>query len=336
MAELTPKENMIRVLKHQIPERIPNLLKDTISYLPPEVAERAPGDGSIAQKLGGTGYDWFGIHWTFQPHAGASMVSHEYPPLLEDITQWKEVVKFPDLDAIDWAAIAERDKDKFDPQKLCTITLLNGMFERLHALMGMEEACCALLLEPEATYEFFGAVADHKIKLMDKLVTHFPVDQIELHDDWGHHTNAFFGADTWEELLAPHIKRIVAFAKEKDVFLRFHSCGKVESLIPSMVEAGIDHWSSAQTINDIENIIKNYGDRLVLTGGMDWEELKKPGITKEEAKAIVTDKVLKLCRGGALIPFGGSSVPLVNPVLEEILSEQKDFFKNPENCKLPV
>jgi hypothetical protein len=331
MAGLTPKENYLLAMEHEVPERIPNSRLDVSDYCPLEIAERAPGDGTVEQRFGGTGYDWFGVHWTFQPGPGASTVSPGYPPLLEDVTQWKSAVKFPDLEAYDWAAIAKRDAQRYDPDKLGCITLLNGMFERLHSLMGMTEACCALLMEPGSVYEFFGAVADHKIRLMEKIIAHFPVQMIEIHDDWGHANNSFLSPETWQALIEPHLKRIIASVRGKGVHLSFHCCGKVDNLIDLMVGAGIEHWSSVQTINDVPGILKAYGDRLTLTGGMDLAALKVPGLAKEEMKRIVTRQVRDYCKGGALIPFGAASVPGLVEIVNEVLIEQADYFKDPEN-----
>jgi hypothetical protein len=318
-------------MNHKVPERIPNSRLDVSDYCPLEIAERAPGDGTFEQRFGGTGYDWFGVHWTFQAFAGASMVSPEYPHILGDAASWKSVVKFPDLEAFDWAAMAKRDSPRYDPDKLGCVTILNGWFERLHSLMGMAEACCALLMEPGAVSDFFGAVTDHKIKLMEKVVAHYPIQMIEIHDDWGHAGNSFFSPEAWRELIEPHVKRIVAFGREKGVYLRFHCCGKVDNLVDLMVGAGIEHWSSVQTINDVRSILKTYGDRLSLTGGMDLDVLKAPGISREEMKRIATKQVLDLCKGGALVPFAAATVPGLVEVLNELLEEQKDYFKDPEN-----
>jgi uroporphyrinogen decarboxylase len=75
------------------------------------------------------------VEWLFEPAVGGSMVSPLVPPLLEDVNDWKQVVKFPDLDAIDWKSARERDEKLIDRNKLLVITILNGPFERLHALM---------------------------------------------------------------------------------------------------------------------------------------------------------------------------------------------------------
>jgi hypothetical protein len=328
---LTPKENYLMVMNHEVPERIPNSRLDVSDYCPLEIAERAPGDGSFEQRFGGTGIDWFGVRWVFQAQAGASMVDPAYPHLLEDVTRWKTVVEFPDLEAFDWAAMAKRDASRYDPDKLGCVTLLNGMFERLHSLMGMTEACCALLMEPGAAFDFFGAVADHKLRLMEKIIAHYPVQMIEIHDDWGHANDSFFSRETWSSLIEPHLRRIIAFGREKGVYLRFHCCGKADRLVDLMVGAGVEHWSSVQTINDVRAILKKYGDRLSLTGGMDLDVLKAPGIGREEMKRIATRQVVDFCKGGALVPFAAATVPGLVEVLNEVLEDQKDYFKNPEN-----
>ena len=62
-----------------------------------------------------------------------------------------ELVKFPDLDAWDWSKVEEIDHiSEIDREnKVFEIMFVNGPFERLHMLMGFENALCALLTDPE-------------------------------------------------------------------------------------------------------------------------------------------------------------------------------------------
>jgi uroporphyrinogen decarboxylase len=126
------------------------------------------------------------VEWLFEPASARFNGQPPCPPLLEDVNDWKQVVKFPDLDAIDWKSARERDEKLIDRNKLLVITILNGPFERLHALMGMINANCALLTDPEATAGVLMAIADYKVELIDKIVEYYPVDMFEVHDDWGH------------------------------------------------------------------------------------------------------------------------------------------------------
>ena len=48
--------------------------------------------------------------------------------------------------------------------------------------------------------------------------------------------------ETWNELLAGPIGRIFRHCKEKGTLIQLHSCGKVETLLPSFIAAGVEHW----------------------------------------------------------------------------------------------
>ena len=62
----------------------------------------------------GTGYDWWGQHWTYEPGVQGQMPTPGYR-VITDITKWQEEVKFPDLDAPDWEGDAQ------DPERPVTI-----------------------------------------------------------------------------------------------------------------------------------------------------------------------------------------------------------------------
>lgn len=333
---ITARENMILALEHKIPHWIPDYRSEACAYIPSCVNERAPGDGTPAQGLGGTGIDWFGVNWLFEPTSGGSMVDPHYPALLDDITKWKDIVKFPDLEAIDWAAARKKDESMIKPDKFYVITLLNGPFERMHSLMGMIEANCALVTDPEESAELMMAIADFKIRVIDKLIEYYPVDMIELHDDWGHQKNTFMSPEAWREQIAPAMKKIIAHIKSKGKFVQVHSCGKVESLIPDMIEIGLDHWSSCQTCNDIRSIICTYGDKITCLGGMDTPELTDPSKSRDELKALVRERMLDLCKGCGLLVYGSRSYPILVELIAEVIAENPDFYQKPENQKLPA
>ena len=96
---LTPRENLLLAYSHRCPEWIPYYITDICGRLPIEVHERAPGG-----PQGGTGVDWFGVHWRAVPGIAGATVDTTIPPVLDDVTKWEDVVKFPDLDAVDWKA----------------------------------------------------------------------------------------------------------------------------------------------------------------------------------------------------------------------------------------
>ena len=178
----TYKENMFRLMRHEKPYWIPVASENNL-VIPDVVLERP--------ALNRGGKDWFGVEWQYVENIHAPSIAPGFV-LFEEAEEWRTALKFPDLDAIDWEKNAELICRELDPDKANAFVLFNGCFERLHSLMGFENALCAMLTDPEEISDLFHAIADFKIKLIDRLITYYPVDTIVYHDDWGTNDNTFF------------------------------------------------------------------------------------------------------------------------------------------------
>ena len=328
---LTPRENALLLLEHKMPERIVNLIKDSNMLGSFFICEKGPATPEY--PMGGTGRDWFGVQWRWEESSNAPMVDPDYPPVMTDITEWREQIVFPDLDAMDFRAAAQADlsSPRYDPDKLNQVCIQSGPFERLMDTMSTEEALCALLEEPEACAEFFSAVADYKIELIDRLAGVYPIDLIDYHDDYGTQISSFMSVDTWRELLMEPLRRVVSHCKAKGIHLQLHSCGCVESLVPSFIEAGLEHWSSCQGMNDIPGLIKRYGRQLTFFGCMDSPEITANAGNDEALYRLVGERIDDICRGGCVMPLGNSTVKGLRPALERVLAEREDFYTKEEN-----
>lgn len=332
---LTPRENALMALEHKVPERIVDMIHDTNPLATYILAERAPA--VPGRPYGSDGVDWFGVHWRYEESSGAPMVDPAYPPLMDDITEWREKVVFPDLSKYDFKAEAEKELNAptYDPDKLNLITIMQGPFERLLSLMSTEDALCALMLEPEECNAFFERVADHKIELMERLSEAYPIDLIDMHDDWGTQKSTFMSVDMWKELLSGPISRIIKRSKELGFHLQIHSCGKIETIVPEMVNVGLEHWSSCQGMNDLLPLVHRFGDRMTFFGCMDTPEVQARGVPQETIDRLTAERIDLFCRGGAVFPLGNSTVPGLRAAVDKALAERKDFFAKPENRVLP-
>ncbi|MCC8080205.1 MAG: hypothetical protein LIO57_09180 [Oscillospiraceae bacterium] len=126
--------------------------------------------------MGGTGNDWFVVQWVYEELCRASVVDPSYPPMMTDITKWCEQVEFPNLASMDFKGVLERElsSSAYNPNKLNQACIHSDPFERLLYLMGSEDALASMLLEPDACREFFDAVIDYKIELIDRLAGAIP------------------------------------------------------------------------------------------------------------------------------------------------------------------
>jgi uroporphyrinogen decarboxylase len=88
-----------------------------------------------------------------------------------------------------------------------------------------------------------------------------------------------------------------------------HSCGFVEPLLPGMVEAGIDCLQVMEVKAGMDplRIKRDFGDRLVLFGGMDAQNLVANDI--DAIRAELAAKIPALKEGYGYILHSDHSIP---------------------------
>ena len=101
-------ENMQKGKTKIIKQLIPRALDEGFS---PDVYKRQPF--GVME-----GDDWFGCHWIFDEKIFGFAQDPKVPVPCTDITKWKEQVKFPDLDAIDWEGLCAPIVASYDPDRM--------------------------------------------------------------------------------------------------------------------------------------------------------------------------------------------------------------------------
>lgn len=261
---LNPRENYMQLLLHKETEYVPCALTDTVGY----------GFGNtngpwFEKGPEGGGYDGFGVRWETPSSGNGAAVPAPNDFILDDITEW-ESLKFPDLDSYDWKGESEKDLSGLDrTQKVVDFGVGNGVFERLVAVMGFEEALVSIMLEPEACMDFFNAVADYEIRYIEYIHEYYHPDQITYYDDIATQRNLFMAPDQYREMIKPYHKKVYDAIHDMGMYVVQHTCGHAEMIVPDMIEIGVDMWTSVQPMNDIEALIQEYGDQFSFSGGYD-------------------------------------------------------------------
>lgn len=320
---VTSKENMKLVLEHKKPYWVP--ITSPVTGYDLQVVS-CPQDND-RPPYGTSGKDWFGVSWTFEPTAGGQMITpNSY--ILEDPSQWKEKLVFPDLDSIDFSVSAEEISRHLDPNKVTAYLMQDGLFERLLSLCPAEEALSWLLEEPEDAKAFFNAIADYKIKLIHKLMKEWvPIDAIINSDDWGTQISTFVSPKTYEELILAPMKRITDVVHSYGKYFICHSCGKVETLVPYMVKLGFHYWE-AQSMNDLKAVKAQYGDKLAIQITLDPYILCKPDVTDEELRNYVHEVIETYGKnGGLLLSFNAPNDHVYELVTKEIYHFSTALYK---------
>ena len=261
------KENFKRAYTRTGPMWVPNTMTDMVSTMIAMLTGAGEADWTATEQY--DWQDWFGVQWTFVPVAGGPMLKPG-TQYLDDITRWKEGVKWPNLDDYDIKGLCEKFMaERYDPEKVLHVNIGQGCTERLVAILGgYTDAMIALAEEPEAVIEFLEAFVDFTIKVFDTIYQYLPIDMITYHDDWGTERDTFFSERMMEEIVFPPTKRLFDHIKSKGVCIELHSCGKIERFLPYMIELGADFLQIQARANDMPMLKEKYGDKIGFNVGI--------------------------------------------------------------------
>ena len=277
------RENYLRVMNHEKTGIVPSFFDvvhsagfglDTGPWF-----EKGPRGG---------GRDGFGVNWVTPESGSGAPIPEPGYFLLDDITEWKEKVTFPDVDAFDWEEEAGIELQGYDPEnQVIDFGSGNGVFERLSAMMGFENALMSLAIEPEACYDFMSAITDYKIKVAEKAAKYIKPDFFTNYDDIATERNLFMSPNTYRELIKPHHKRLNDALINLGIKPIFHCCGKAEGIIEDMIDCGYVAWTSVQPTNDIPTLLQKYGNKITLLGG--YNTNGEPGRIDAPVETVVQE-----------------------------------------------
>lgn len=184
-------------------------------------------------------------------------------------------------------------------------TFIRG-FEQLLVEMayGSEMAGYVLDKVTEFYYEFFGRIFEKAGQLIDIMA---------IADDLGTQDSLLMSPDMIETYLAPRIKKIADLTHRYNIKLLFHSDGNIRSIIPLLINWGVDILDPLQPEApgmDIAEIKQEFGNELVLRGGISVQDILVYGSTGQ-----VRDSVRRTI--DILGPGGGYILSPGHPVLQD-------------------
>lgn len=312
---MTEKENMKLVLDGQQPEWVP-----VFSLGPRADGKPAPVSTVFPSLLFGHNMkpgptqDIFGV--TFVPVEDAANAKLPDPKkyILKDITDWRDVIKVPDISGVDWEAMARKDCEFFHVNREESLLALGshfGYFQYLMAFMGYNEGICAMYEEPEETLELMEYLCDFFVTVIESCIDYYKPDIFDMCDDIAAWLSPFISLEMYRKLIKPFTARQAKIATDRGIPISMHCCGHCEDFLDDFRDFGVVMWNPAQTINDLEAIKKKYGNSLIICGGWDSRgDLLRHDITEAEVKESVCRTIDKLAPGGGYAFSGGFLGPI--------------------------
>lgn len=318
---MTAKENLLRAIHHAGPEWVPNGMESLVRIASPAV-----------ERPSAAGLDAFGVHWSYQAGAEGGTFPTRGGHTISDLQGWRDQITIPDVEMLDWDAVAAQAAEIDRDQCLVSGFVEMGLFERSYLLLGMDEALIGYVSEPEWMNELLGAVADYKIALIERFDDVADLDLVWYGDDWGTQDRLFLRPEVWRATVKPHTQRIYGCMKRRGILVNQHSCGKIESIMGDLLEMGADIWNPCQPCNDLAALKQQYGGQIAFCGGIDSQfVLNLPGATPGEVRAEVRKRIDDLAGGGGYIAAPSHSVPY-DPALIEAMNDEIETYGRYSRC----
>lgn len=170
-------------------------------------------------------------------------------------------------------------------------------------LLGMENLYLKMHDEPELVDALMQHMVDHYAAVNERIFTAAAdvIDIFFMGNDFGGQTGPLLSPTLFDRFILPHLKRLIDLGHTYDLKVQLHCCGGIAPLIPRLIEAGLDSLHALQPDcygMDLENIKKDFGEKIVLNGGIDSHHILIDG-----APELVGEKTREILQ--VMMPGGG-------------------------------
>ncbi len=322
---LTAKENMIEVIKGGNPDRVVNqfealsLLFHPFMFRSPLLPKGIPVEQCVPNA--------WGVYNAFPENTpGAFPVQDDAHLLVKDIENWQDYVKVPKLDFTDeeWAK-CKAMYDAVDGTKtMKAIFVAPGLFEQCHHMCKIEEVLMAMYESPDELKDMIKMLTEFELEMAEGIVTHLKPEAIFHHDDWGSQKSTFMSPDMFAEFFVEPYKQIYGYYHDHGVkYVFHHSDSYAATLVPHMIEMGIDVWQGCFSTNDMPELIKKYGGKISFMGGIENRLVDFKDWSEENNDAVIR-KTIEECGNKYFIPCiaqggPGSTFPGVYKNMIEVI-----------------
>ena len=215
--------------------------------------------------------------------------------VIKDFEDWKEYVKRPEprkTTAADWEPQIAQAEAVDRTQKFATAYMIPGMLERTHHLGEIQATMMGFYECPDEMHDLISYITEYELEFAECLCSYVHPDAVFHHDDWGTQISTFMAPEMFEEFYLEPYKQVYGYLHDHGVeLIVHHSDSYCETLVPYMIEMGIDIWQGVMTTNNIPAMIEKYGGQISFMGGINSATIDRADWTPE----LIESEVRRAC-----------------------------------------
>jgi hypothetical protein len=185
-------------------------------------------------------------------------------------------------------------------------------FEQLQQLHGFEATLIDLAMDRPELYRLRDDLLAFNLEWIDRWLA---LDYQGLHfaDDWGTQTNLMIVPQRWRSFFKPVYQEMFSRVKVKGLDVWFHSDGNILSIMPDLLDLGVDVLNCQASVMDREEL-RAYAGRICFRTDIDRQRVL-PYVSPQEVKDYIHELFHDLgTPDGGIVACGEISedVPLEN------------------------
>ncbi len=233
---------------------------------------------------------------------------------LEKASSTEDLKDYPWPDP-DWFLYADLHERLLPHSNRSIILSGPSVWQHPSFVRGLDTLLMDLLIEPEIAQYMLDRSTEFYLEFSRRILENASdlIDCIALADDLGMQDGLMISPKTFENWIAPRIRQFADLAHRYNARLILHSDGNIRSLIPRLIELGVDVLDplqpEAKDMDPVE-IKREFGSEIVLRGGISAQEVLSHGSARE-VRDEVERAIDTLAVGGGYILSPG------HPVLQD-------------------
>jgi uroporphyrinogen decarboxylase len=173
------------------------------------------------------------------------------------------------------------------------LTAHSLLFSRLHKLRGFRATMEDFYLDPHRVRRVLDMIVEFKLAQCEELRRRFGdrVHGLFVADDWGTQAGPFIGKRLFDEFFAPRYRVIFDAIHACGWHVILHSCGRINLLVPSLLELGVDVLNMQQSRSyGLVEFGREHRGKVCFLATVDIQTTMPRGVeeeVREEARLLV-------------------------------------------------
>jgi len=333
---MTPRERVLATLNFATPDRLPRC-----AWISPWAWIHMPDDVRAFEQRWAT--DFGGVPSPYRPSScrsgdmhgvgiyvdewgcrfeniQAGVIGEVKHPTVPELARWRETMRPPwETLPIDQDAARRQIAEAYArTERFVIMSACPRPWERYQFLRGSAEAMADLAESPDEAAAMIAEI--HRFYMAEmEFWAGTSVDALMFMDDWGAQKGLLISPRMWRRFFKPLYADYcrVAHAAGKKVFM--HSDGDIVSILPDLVEVGVDALNSQLGCMDLGKVAAAAKGKLTFWGEIDRQHVLPSGAAAVHAEVREIAEALYDPRGGIIAQFewgGACTAESANAVFE--------------------